>query len=109
MARCRICESGADETISHIISTCKGLSTERNKLLADMEKICILTKNNIKLEDFKHSELELCQFILDPTSLNLSTRVSLKDPIVSEVFRLSRDICYVLDKTRLRLLTDQKK
>ena len=46
----------------------------------------------------------LCQFILDPTSLNLKTRVSLNDPLVPQFYKLSRDFCFLLDKTRIGLL-----
>ena len=31
--RCRICTSGNDETVSHVISTCQGLAVERERLL----------------------------------------------------------------------------
>ena len=47
---------------------------------------------------------KLCQLILDPTSLNLPMRVSMQDPLVLEFFRLSRDFCHTIDKTRIALL-----
>ena len=104
--RCRICETGSDETVSHVISTCQGLTVEREKILTDISKLCSLTKNKINFEEFKESEDKLCQFILDPTSLNLPTRVSLQDPLVPEFYKLSRDLCHVLDNTRIRLLRE---
>ena len=104
--RCRICETGSDETVSHVISTCQGLTVEREKILADISKLCSLTKNKINFEEFKESEDKLCQFILAPTSLNLPIRVSLQDPLVPEFYKLSRDLCHVLDNTRIRLLRE---
>ena len=103
---CKICQTGSVETVSHIISSCSGMATERDKLFLDLRNLCTLTKNNLSLDNFMHSENVLTQFILDPTSLNLSMRVSLQDPIVSAFYRLSRDICFILDKTRLKLLDE---
>ena len=103
-ARCRICSSGSNETVCHVISTCQALSVERNKLLNEFEKLCSLTKNQINFTDMKESETKLCQFILDPTSLNLGVRVSLNDPLLPDFFRLTRDYCFLMDKTRIRLL-----
>ena len=103
---CRICKTGSDETVSHVISTCQGLTVEREKILTDISKLCSLTKNKINFEEFKESEDKLCQVILDPTSLNLPTRVSLQDPLVPEFYKLSRDLCHVLDNTRIRLLRE---
>jgi hypothetical protein len=104
--RCRICETGSDETVSHVISTCQGLTVGRENILADISKLCSLTKNKINFEEFKESEDKLCQFILAPTSLNLPTRVSLQDSLVPEFYKLSRDLCHVLDNTRIRLLRE---
>ena len=81
------------------------MKDQRNKLLEDLENLCTLTQNNINLEEFKHNEKVLCQFILDPSSLNLSKRVSAQDPILPDLYKLSRDICYTLDKTRIGLLS----
>ena len=82
------------------------MATERDKLFLDLRNLCTLTKNNLSLDNFMHNENVLTQFILDPTSLNLSMRFSLQDPIVSAFYRLSRDICFILDKTRLKLLDE---
>ena len=101
---CKICSSDSDETISHVISTCQGLAVERERILKQFEELCLSTKNLIRFEDIKNNEDLLCQFILDPTSLNLPSRVSLQDPLVPEFFELARDYCFLLDKTRIRLL-----
>ena len=103
-AACRLCGTGQPETVSHIIATCSSLESERKIFLSDFSKLCTLAKNDINLNNF--NEEDLCQFILDPTSLNLSSRVNVQDPVLSEFFRLSRDTCYILDKTRTRLLND---
>ena len=106
--RYRICPSGLEESVSHVISSCEAMMEERTKLLVEFRQLCSLTKNCINFYNFLEDEKMLCQFILDPTSLNLPVRVSLDDPLVPQIFRLSRDYCFLMDKTRLRLLRETK-
>ena len=47
-SRYRICETRSDETISQVISTCQGLTVEREKILA---KLCTIIKNDMPFED----------------------------------------------------------
>ena len=49
-ARCRICETGADETISHVISTCQGLAFEREKILADFSNYALYPRIILSLK-----------------------------------------------------------
>jgi hypothetical protein len=101
---CRLCTSGQEESVSHVVSTCPAMAGERGKILSEYEKIFNLTKNKISFEEILQCEETTCQFILDPTSLNLPVRISLYDPILPRFFRLSRDMCFILDKTRIGLL-----
>ena len=101
---CRICPSDSEETVSHVISTCLGMENERKNLLCEYKQLCDLSKNRIDFDKICKSEKTLCQFVLDPTSLNLSSRVSPNDPLVNQFYRLSRDYCHLVDKTRIRLL-----
>ena len=81
--RCRMCSSGCDETTSHIISTCMGLASVRDKILPEFRGLAASTKNQINFDELANSEIQLCQFILDPSSLNLQTQVSIMDPILN--------------------------
>ena len=109
-ARCRICTSGENETVSHVISTCTGMEVERSRLLEEFKTLSGSTKNQIQFEDIAENEKVLCQFILDPSSLNLHKRVSLSDPLLKDFFKLSREFCFIIDKTRVnswrKLLVD---
>ena len=67
---CKICSTDSDETISDVISTCQGLAVERERTLKQFEELCLSTKNLIRFENIKNNEDLLCQFIMDPTSLN---------------------------------------
>ena len=35
---CRLCSSGSEETVSHVISTCQALAEVRNKVFSDFRK-----------------------------------------------------------------------
>ena len=45
---CRICKYES-ETVSHVISSCSGMATGRVTMLKQLEKLCMMTKNNINL------------------------------------------------------------
>ena len=44
---CRICSSGQEESVRHVISTCQAMSEERHRLLSEFRTLCSLTKNCI--------------------------------------------------------------
>ena len=48
----------------------------------------------------------LTQFILDPTSFNLIDRIHRDDPIVNQLFKLSRDLCYFIHNARMKKLDE---
>ena len=102
--RCRICTSGQEESLSHVISSCEGLSGDRDRIIQEFRNLCSVTKNCINFDEILNNKLNLTQFILDPSSINLPVRVSLSDPVISAFYRLSRQYCYKLHKTRIGLL-----
>ena len=92
------------EDISHIVSCCVKTSQIRNRILSDIEAICGEAQTIINFNTLIQNSEELTQFILDPSSLNLHNRISLSDPILPEIFRLSRQLCAALDQERKRQL-----
>ena len=88
---------------------CPGMANVRQKLLEELRQLCSHTRNNINLDELAQDEKNLCQFILDPSSLNLETRVSLSDPSIHALFKFSREYCYIIDKTRIGLLQEIEK
>ena len=82
------------------------MNAEREKLLQEYKSLCINTQNKIDFEQISEDEALLCQFILDPTSLNLPVRVSMHDPLLANFFKMSRDYCYLMDKIRTKLLSE---
>ena len=43
-----------------------------------------------------------------PTSLNLPTRISIKDPNLASYFRKSRDLCYSIHNARMKILKEKQ-
>ena len=107
--RCRICDSGASETISHIITTCTRLEPDRSRILKEFQALCNMSLSKVNFDIIKQNEHTLCQFLIDPTSMNLPFRVSVNDSLMPQFFKLSRDLCYTLDKTRTNILTELSK
>ena len=102
---CRICMNES-ESIIHVIAACSGMASVSKKLLEELRQLCLQTRNKINLSEISEDEKNLCQFILDPSSLNLKTRVSLSDPAIHTLFKFSREYCYTIDKTRIGLLQE---
>ena len=103
---CRLCDS-SHESISHIVASCPQFEDIRKNILIEFDEVLAESKNKVKIKDFQHSDEILTQFILDPTSLNLPQRIHLNDPIVERLFKLSRDICFSINKKRVRLLKEK--
>ena len=106
---CRLCTESSQptqysETLTHILTQCTQYSEVRNRILLQMEIICVRAQSNIEFENVISDEHQLSQFILDCTSLNLLNRINEKDPICPVIFRLSRDLCHSIMKKRTNLI-----
>ena len=88
------------DTVAHIVASCPSLSDIRDKILTEIEALVSSCASNIKFKDYLKSEQLLTQFILDPSSFNLERRIHINDPVLPQIFVLSRDLCYQLDKRR---------
>ena len=65
----------------------------------------LLQEGGLKIEIETFSPKELTQFLLDPSSLNLRKRVSIGHPVLPNLFQLSRDFCYKIDRCRQNTVT----
>ena len=104
---CRLCDSSY-ESVTHLVSSCPIFADIREKILIEIEEKLQDSKNCLKISTLLKSEKTLTQFILDPTSMNLDVRVHMTDPIVNDLFKLSRDLCYSINKRRMKLLQEMK-
>ena len=100
---CRLCDCDF-ESISHIVASCPSFDDIREKILIEYDDVLQYSKNDLRVQNFLESEDVLAQFVLDPTSMNLLVRVHVNDPIVPQLFKLSRDICSAINKRRTTLL-----
>ena len=105
---CKICNE-ENESITHIIALCLEYSAIRERILQEFSDICIFTKNRINFESIKTDPDILTQFILDPTGLNINTRVHISDPQGPALFKVSRDYCYAIHEERTRRLQELNK
>ena len=100
---CKLCRD-ENETISHIIATCPAFDEIRNRVVQQMSDVCLLSKSSINLQNLVNNTKSMTQFILDPTSFNLKERIHLSDPVVQQLFKLSRHMCYGIHSERIRQL-----
>ena len=104
---CRLCDLQEGESTCHILAICPFYETKRATMLKEMKKTCSKSVyfNFQQILDEENPET-LTQFILDPTSFNLKTHMSVSDPITKDVFKLSRDICNYIHTERMKMLKE---
>ena len=107
---CRCCDSQQrhNENIEHILTECDAYSEVRERILLEVESLCNKSRSRPDFESILKDRQTLCQFILDPTSLNLSSRISLNEPNLEAFFRKSRDLCFSIHNRRMELLKKKK-
>ena len=98
---CRSCEK-ENETISHIVAKCAAYAMLRKRLLSQLEEACPQIVSGLDM-----TEEETCtQFILDPSSLNLTSRMNIDDQMIPTVFSYIRDFCFNVHNERVRRLSN---
>ena len=105
---CKLCRS-ENETISHIIGVCTTYDERRGRIVQQISDVCLHSKSSINIQNIVNNPQTLTQFILDPSSINLEERMHLSDPIVQQLFKLSRDLCYGIHSERIWKLQRLKK
>ena len=92
------------ETLCHILSTCSATRLTRQNVQSELHT---MLSNSIPYIDpcYIFEDIHIfTQFIIDPTSMNLQYRVHMDDPMLPDIFRLSRNFCAAVDKKRMNLL-----
>ena len=107
-AHCRVCikvtKVAIIENLEHILTSCVMYDDIRERIYPCYDQELQSSKSKLELSDFSQSNETLCQFLLDPTSLNLKFRLTDNDPTVKNLFNLSRDLCFAISKKRTQLL-----
>ena len=92
------------ENLVHIITECVAYEDIRNRILPELSELFHQAKSNISFENISNDKNKLCQFILDPSSLNLSPHISKNEPLLEQLFNLSRGFCYAVHNRRMEIL-----
>ena len=106
---CRSCEQKENEDIIHILARCKAFTELRERIKIEYEKHCSETKTKINFEKVCEDDKTFCQFVLDPSSINLKDRVSNSDPILNQIFQTSRDFCFAIHSQRMKILEQKSR
>ena len=103
--RCRLCPSPLEST-QHILTECLATSELRERLLPDLLNLLHDIQPSNGLLEISRSNRILTQFILDPTSPNLSNdyRIPVQHPSLNDLFRVSRDWCFAITSSRAKQL-----
>ena len=68
---CKSCEQDENEDLIHIISRCEAYNELRQNIRKEYEQHCSKTKTTIDFKNLCENEIDFCQFVLDPSSINL--------------------------------------
>ena len=77
--------------------------------MKEYETLLETSSSKVKMDNFTETKDIFTQFVLDPSSMNLDPRVHINDPVLPELFKLSRDLCFAINKTRNKSLHDLAK
>ena len=76
----------SSKNLIHILTTCDSYSNIRQRLLSEISLLCQRNKKHIDFDNIIKDKNKLCQLIFDPVSMNLNSRVNVKDPLVQDFF-----------------------
>ena len=77
----------------------------RMRIMSEIKSLCNKSRSRPDFESIVADRIKLCQFILDPTSLNLPSRICSNEP---NFFRKSRDLCFSIHNKRMDILRKKK-
>ena len=103
---CRLCPA-RQETIEHILAVCPALADTRQRLHPELMNTVLQVQQSCAILNSSPPAI-ITQFVLDCTSTNLPEEfcVPSHNPLVQNIFTISRDWCYALSNARSRLLQD---
>ena len=78
------------------------------KLSNPCSYLCLDSISGVNFQNILSDNKTLCQFILDPSSINLKAIIHPTDPLLGSFFSVSRDICFSINERRIKLLNDKK-
>ena len=106
---CRLCSTCESESVCHILTRCIAYDEVRTRILEEYAFLCIQSSSGVNFSEIVSDPNILCQFILDPTSMNLQRRINLNDPLLGSFFQVSRYLCFSINERRIKFLDFKKK
>ena len=106
---CRLCPDRMAENTSHILAICSAYSDIRERKLEEYSYLCMESTSGVIFSETILNSETTCQFILDPSSFNLKSRIHMNDPLLGAFFKVSREMCFLMNKRRLKLLKQKEK
>ena len=94
------------ESLCHVISSCSATHVIRQRFKYELHTLLSATISYIDPDVIIENKQIFTQFCLDPASMNLQERVHINDPMLTNLFWLSRDFCSAIDKKRMTLLRE---
>ena len=103
---CRCCSTtpSSSESLVHILARCGAYSEIKERIAGEFKNACFISKSKIDFDKIYNDDELFCQFVLDPASFNLKARIHMNDPILDQMFRISRDYCFAVNATRMKML-----
>ena len=101
---CRCCPDPNQpiiEDLKHILVVCGAYLDIRTRMLPEFYDVCSKSKSKLNFDKIMESQETLCQFILDPASFNLKERIHMSDPVLDQLYMLSRDYCFAVSSARM--------
>ena len=106
---CRSCSDPTSrEDLTHILTQCVTYREIRERMIPEYEEVLTESESELSIEEVLQTDENLCQFILDPSSINLRKRINICDPVIHKLFELSRSYCYAVNCERVRNLTKKE-
>ena len=90
------------EDILHILMKCNSFNSIRENYFNQYE--ILFQTTDFEIDKVMKDQEEMCQFILDCTSLNLKRRLHCQDQQIDDVFKISRNLRNDINVKRLQLL-----
>ena len=87
------------------MSECEAYSDTRSRILEQIEHL--LNLSNLDFTEIFEDKEYLTQFILDPTSMNLPYRLNQNNSILTDLVKLTRDLCFAIHSSRAKILKEK--
>ena len=108
------------EDLPHVLSTCHETQVPRKKYFDELRAILVTESSQDRtpilakkisensFEELVNNEDLITQFIVDPVSFNLPDvyRICIEDANLSQIFRVTRQMCYAVNRERLNKLKE---